>query len=51
MSIGSRIYIRLVYHTVCGDGYPKTCFREGIYKSSVRNSQVVLDKLTVRGLT
>lgn len=42
MNIGSRIYIRLVYHTVRGNSYPETCFREGMYKSSMADSQLLL---------
>lgn len=51
MNIGSRIYIGLVYHTVCGHSNPETCFGEGMYKSSVTVSELLLDKLTRRVLT
>ena len=44
MDIGRRIYIRLVYHTVCGNSNPETCFGEGMYKSSEADAQRVLDE-------
>ena len=45
MNVGSGIYIGLVYHTVCGNGHPKTGFRERMYKRSVENAQALLNKL------
>lgn len=45
MKIGSRIYIRLVNHAVCGNSYPETCFGEGMYKSSTADVQHRPDKL------
>lgn len=43
MNIGSRIYIRLIYHAVCGDGHPKTGFRECMYKGSVTDGELVVE--------
>jgi hypothetical protein len=45
MNIGSRIYIRLVYHAVCSNSNPEACFREGMYKSSEADAQLLLDKV------
>lgn len=45
MSVGSRIYIRLVYHTVCSNSNPETCFRECVYKSSEAEAQRLVDKV------
>lgn len=49
MNIGSGIYIRLIYHTICGNSYAEACFREAMYKSSAANAQLLLDKLTRSG--
>lgn len=44
INVGSGIYIGLIYDTVCSNGYPETCFREGMYKSSVGDGEDLRDK-------